>query len=115
MEDNKSSDVHHTSETARIDGEKEMVNSSGHVQEIDRTFSVVSICAMGVLTDNVSIILSKARSRSHLSANFVPGLGRGFRIARCFSVQVPPRSYSLGQSLTLAGQTMAAGLEFSMD
>ena len=35
--------------------DKELVNTSGHVQEIDRTFSVVSICFMSVLTDNVSV------------------------------------------------------------
>ncbi len=38
-----------------VEKDKEQVNTSGHVQEIDRTFSVMSICCMGVLADNVSI------------------------------------------------------------
>ena len=30
----------------------ELVNTSGHVQEIDRTFGLFSICAMAVMSDN---------------------------------------------------------------
>ena len=40
---------------ASIEKDRDLVNTSGHVQEIDRTFSVVSICFMSVLTDNVGI------------------------------------------------------------
>lgn len=32
--------------------EAELVNSSGHVQEMDRSFGLFSICAMGLMTDN---------------------------------------------------------------
>jgi hypothetical protein len=56
MEENKASGV-----SPSPDNEKEVpgANTSGHVQEIDRTFSVVSICFMSVLTDNVSILTGK--------------------------------------------------------
>ena len=30
----------------------EMINASGHVQEIDRTFGLSSICAMAIMSDN---------------------------------------------------------------
>jgi hypothetical protein len=61
MEINDISDAPHTAEKekpSRDERERELVNSSGHVQEMDRTFSVASICLMAVLTDNVSAILT---------------------------------------------------------
>ncbi|KAK4989725.1 hypothetical protein LTR50_003050 [Elasticomyces elasticus] len=30
----------------------EVINVSGHVQELDRSFGIWSICAMGVVSDN---------------------------------------------------------------
>lgn len=62
MEHNKISEASHTPDNEKevqADGERELVNSSGHVQEIDRTFSLVSICFMSVLTDNVSNLTTK--------------------------------------------------------
>ena len=32
--------------------EAELVNTSGHVQEMDRTFGLTSICLMAILCDN---------------------------------------------------------------
>lgn len=32
--------------------EGEMINVSGHVQELDRKFGLWSICAIGILSDN---------------------------------------------------------------
>ena len=53
---NASSSPDHEKEIhSNLENEKELVNTSGHVQEIDRTFSVVSVCFMSVLTDNVSL------------------------------------------------------------
>lgn len=37
---------------ARNGAKPELVNTSGHVQEIDRTFGLFSICAMAVMSDN---------------------------------------------------------------
>ena len=65
MEENKTSEISPTPDNERevrggAENEKDFVaNTSGHVQEIDRTFSVVSICFMSVLTDNVSILTGK--------------------------------------------------------
>lgn len=51
-EHEKEKDVRGAAE--RQDAEPDLMNSSGHVQEIDRTFSITSICFMSILTDNVS-------------------------------------------------------------
>jgi choline transport protein len=32
--------------------EGELINVSGHVQELDRTFGFFSICSIGILSDN---------------------------------------------------------------
>ena len=56
MEINDSNDTPYKTEnekTLQDEREKALVNSSGHVQEIDRTFSVTSLCLTAVLTDNV--------------------------------------------------------------
>ena len=57
MEGNKTGDIAPTPEDEKdvrggAEPKEKLLNSSGHVQEIDRTFSVVSICFMSVLTDN---------------------------------------------------------------
>jgi hypothetical protein len=34
-------------------GHGEIINESGHVQELDRQFSLLSICSIGITTGNV--------------------------------------------------------------
>ena len=52
--------------------EAELVNSSGHVQEMDRSFGLFSICAMGLMTDNAwgagggSLVISCAFPNPHI-------------------------------------------------
>ena len=61
MEVNHVGDTPHMAEKEKAipgENEKELVNSSGHVQEMDRTFSVTSLCLMAVLADNVSVVLT---------------------------------------------------------
>lgn len=35
----------------------EVINASGHVQELDRQFSLLSICSIGITTGNVWAVL----------------------------------------------------------
>lgn len=41
--------------TAAEDHSGELINASGHVQELDRNFSLLSICAIAVTTGNTWI------------------------------------------------------------
>jgi hypothetical protein len=41
--------------TAAEDHQGELINASGHVQELDRNFSLLSICAIAVTTGNTWI------------------------------------------------------------
>lgn len=59
MEKEKSSDLRRSSTAPRYDdvednmGVGEVINASGHVQELERQFSLLSICAIGISTGNV--------------------------------------------------------------
>ena len=33
-------------------GEAVLVNTSGHVQELDRSFGLLSLCSIGIMSDN---------------------------------------------------------------
>lgn len=33
-------------------GETILVNTSGHVQELDRSFGLLSLCSIGIMSDN---------------------------------------------------------------
>jgi hypothetical protein len=49
-------DVNVTSGSSGADspvGSSELINASGHVQQLDRNFSLVSLCAMGIVTGSV--------------------------------------------------------------
>ena len=39
-------------ETEVVSKDNDLVNTSGHVQEMDRSFGLFSACAMAVLSDN---------------------------------------------------------------
>ena len=93
MEENKASDISPT-----LDNEKEVrggagngkdfvANTSGHVQEIDRTFGVVSICFMSVLTDNASIFAGQT-IQSYADDSKAWGAGGGsLVVSLCASTQ----------------------------
>lgn len=56
-------------------GSEELVNASGHKQELDRQFSLLSICSVGITTGNTWIAMGGSLV-CHLSPafRFYPGL-----------------------------------------
>jgi hypothetical protein len=85
-------------------GEGEVLNASGHKQELERNFSLLSICAIGITTGNVWAALGGSIVRSIL-----------FHHSIATSTSGPNHRYGSASVLTLPILTTYGTISYSLN